>query len=536
VGDKLSGFRPPRWDLRLSSLVKRIVTPFKVGLLVLLAGVTFILFFTFLKKSKVQGETLTVFALFKDASGLGPRSRVQTAGIPVGEIANITLQGTKARVTMRVSRQVPLHTDASIAKRSESMLGDFMLDLMPGSETAPMMPEGGEIKVVYDKTGLDQTFDRLNTIASDIQEVTTSLRQVLGGEEGAGNLQSIMENMVQLSASMDRAIRDSGEKLNVVLDNLEGASSAVRDLTTSQEEDYRQIVANVRGATEDVRDVAATIKQLLGAGDGELQESVAGMKNTFQKLDRALESIESVAAKIDRGQGTLGALVGDKEVKEELTQAVSDTSAFVTRLAGVMAEVSLRSEYHWNQRGAKTYLQLKVIPKPDKYYYFEIVDDPRGFTTEETVMRLPPGSTERELQTVVTTRYNQLKFSAEYAKRYYFLTLRFGILESTGGMGANLHFLDDSLTVTVDLFEFAAANKDFPRLKAFVNYAFLGHVFLTAGIDDVLNSTLYDSDLVSGSAGSTRRLVSGRDYFFGAGLYFTDDDLKSVLGLIGLTQ
>ena len=39
-------------------------------------------------------------------------------------------------------------------------------------------------------------------------------------------------------------------------------------------------------------------------------------------------------------------------------------------------------------------------------------------------------------QTVTT---ESIKFSAQFAKRYSFLTLRFGIIESTGGIGADLN-------------------------------------------------------------------------------------------------
>lgn len=518
--------------------MKNVVTPLKVGLLVLAGGVAFLLFFTFTKKSELsEGNSVAVWALFKDASGLGPKSRVQTAGIPIGEIADIRLEGTRARVTLRIRKDVPLHVDASIAKRSESMLGDYMLDLTPGSEEKPRLEDGGQIKIVYDKTGMDQAFDKMNVIAADIQEVTTSLRQVLGGEEGAGNLQSIMENMVTLSGSMDRTIRESGDKLNAVLANLEGASQAVRDITTSEEEDYRQIVANVRGATQDVRDVLQTVKQVLGSGEGEFKESVASLRQTLSRLDESLQNVESVTAKINEGEGAVGRLVNDPQVGEDVANTVSDVSALMSRAMGVMTEVSLRSELHLNQRGAKNYLQLKIIPKPDKYYFFEIVDDPRGETVEETVMRLPPGSEERELQTVISTK-QKLKYSAQFAKRYYFATLRFGIIESTGGLGANLHFLNDTLSLNLDLFEFAAQNKDYPRLKAFLNYAFLGHVFVTLGVDDALNRTLYDRDLLSTAAKDTgtRRLVSGRDFFFGAGVYFTDEDIKSVISAISVAR
>jgi len=516
--------------------VKRIITPFKVGLLVLVAGAAFLVFFTFLNRSALQEQDgLTVFAYFEDASGLGKKSRVQIAGIPVGEVTDIKLEGIRARVTMRVQGSLGLRKDAALAKRSESMLGDYLLDLVPGSEKAELMPNGGQIVNVVDKTGMDLAFDRLNRIAGDIQEVTNSLRQVLGGDEGADNLQTIMKNLVEISSSMDTTIAGSGEKLTHVLENLEAFSSDVRQATAGQGDDYRAIVQNVRGATEDVRDVLATIKKVVGSGEGELKDSVASLKQTLGKLDAALANLESLSGKIDKGEGTLGQLINDKELAHDVRMTVTDASDYVNRVVGIMTEVTLRSEFHLNQRGAKNFLQLRLIPKPDKYYLFEIVDDPRGVTVEQTVQRLPPDADERELQTQVTTTRG-LKFSAQFAKRYYFATVRFGIIESTGGVGGNLHFLDDALSVNVDLFEFSAQNKDYPRLKAYMNYSFLGHLFFTAGIDDALNRTIRDQDVLSPSVQDlgSRRVISGRDVFFGAGVYFTDDDLKAILTAVPL--
>jgi phospholipid/cholesterol/gamma-HCH transport system substrate-binding protein len=192
-----------------------------------------------------------------------------------------------------------------------------------------------------------------------------------------------------------------------------------------------------------------------------------------------------------------------------------------------MTEVTLRSEYNLNQQSAKNYLRLRIIPKPDKYYLLEVVDDPRGVTEEETIQRDPPGENQLQRQTLFTTKQD-LKFSAQIAKRYYFLTLRFGLIESSGGVGANLHFLNDNLSLNVDLFEITSRDKEYPRLKAYVNYAFLGHLFFTVGMDDIFNSK------EEGYRGASSALtqVSGRDFFVGGGIYFTDDDLKAILSSV----
>jgi phospholipid/cholesterol/gamma-HCH transport system substrate-binding protein len=71
----------------------------KVGLLLIAAVVASVTLWRTLFKQQGGGGSITVYALFNDATGLVPRSRVLTAGIAIGEIERIRLEGAKARVT-----------------------------------------------------------------------------------------------------------------------------------------------------------------------------------------------------------------------------------------------------------------------------------------------------------------------------------------------------------------------------------------------------------------------------------------------------
>ncbi|MCI0572642.1 MAG: MlaD family protein, partial [Myxococcaceae bacterium] len=98
----------------------KIFTPLRVGLLVLAAGAILFGALTFVRKGGLgEKESILVYAYFRDASGLGPKSRVQIAGIQVGEIVDIQLEGLRAKVVLRIRRDVDLREDASLAKRSE---------------------------------------------------------------------------------------------------------------------------------------------------------------------------------------------------------------------------------------------------------------------------------------------------------------------------------------------------------------------------------------------------------------------------------
>jgi len=307
----------------------------------------------------------------------------------------------------------------------------------------------------------------------------------------------------------------------LILRNFETISSEVRSLTTGEEGAVREIVANIQNITRDVRDVVGSLKQTVGsAPDGGEGAAMANTRNMIDHLDASLSNLEQITKRINEGQGAIGALVSDERLGQKLKETVEDVSDFASKLTRLQLEVGIKSEYLYSQGSSKNSLGIKLIPRPDKYYLLELVDDPRGYVTTDVIQRNPPGTELPATQTVRTTR-NQLKFSAQFAKRYYFATFRFGIIESSGGIGADLHFFNDALSIRTDAFNFASQDLRFPRIRTAIRLQAFQHLFATIGVDDILNRPVRDY--------ATNNLITGRDVFFGGGVFFTDDDLKAVL-------
>lgn len=514
--------------------MKKVFTPFRVGLLVILALGILFGFLTFSKKGGMeQDQAVEVYAFFKDASGLGKKSRVQIAGIPVGEIISIELVGLRAKVTIRIKKEIGVRRNASLTKRSESLLGDYLIDLAPGTEDQPPILNGEEIVSVLDAPGMEAVMGSIQLIAQDVQQVTRSLRNVLGGEKGQASLESIVANLTTLTAAVDKTIRDSATRLDQILNNVEGISGDIRKMTTKEQNNISSIVANIDAISKDVRDVMASVKRVVGENEGEVEGQVASVKETLAKLDRTLANVEEVSKNIKEGKGAVGSLLSDERLGQKLSDTLEDVSDYANRLTGMELELGVRTDYLVNQGAAKIFISGRLMPKPDKYYLIEAVDDPRGSVETILVQNNPPAAGEPAVQKQVRTK-ETLKFSAMFAKRYSFLTLRLGIIESTGGVGLDLNvpikffyysrWLEDALVVKVDAFNFSVEQLTLPRLRATVRFTPFEHVYVNVGIDDALNAPNRDS--------LTNKLISGRDFFVGAGVYFTDSDLKSLLPLL----
>lgn len=524
--------------------MRNVVTPLKVGLLVVLGVVAFFVFYSLIRGRVSAGETSEYWAAFTDASGLKPKAEVRIAGVPVGAIETIELAGRKAKVIFSVPEDVPIYPNASISKRSSSILGDSVLELdpgsseelargggrnfphagartLPGEKTQPLAP-GSEIPNVHEAMTPDRLLDTLGEVAGDIQAVTKAARDLL--EDERGSIQEIVRNLAHASETLDRALDRSSRQLSEVLSNARTITADIRELTEAHKGDVAETLINARIISEQVRDVVASVQEFVGTGGEARREGAEGIRGSLANLEKTLSNLESITEKIDAGEGTLGKLVSDKELGERVSGAITTGTEYMDRLSSLQIELLLRSEYLFRAGAAKTYVGLKLVPAPDKYFLFEVVDDPLGYVSRETVIRTPPGQVEAANQEIRKTN-DILKFTAEFGKRYSFLTGRFGLIESTGGVGLDLHFLQDHLIFRLDLFGFGNPETNLPRLRAYMNLRFLRHLYITAGVDDLANPAAYEA--------VTGRFRAGRDAFIGGGLMFTDEDLKLLFGATG---
>src|SRR6185295_14247717 len=107
-----------------------------VGALVLIVGVISYKLIRSTSERTTASEGYAVWAVFHDASGLIEKSRVMTAGISVGQIEKRELvpSTARAKITVRIAPNIILYENPVVAKKSASLLGEYYLEIDPGTE------------------------------------------------------------------------------------------------------------------------------------------------------------------------------------------------------------------------------------------------------------------------------------------------------------------------------------------------------------------------------------------------------------------
>jgi phospholipid/cholesterol/gamma-HCH transport system substrate-binding protein len=474
----------------------------KVGLFVLVAVAASVLIYRFVSRSTGMAGGYTVFAEFKEATGLAPQSRVMMAGIPVGTIESIRLDRGMARIDIRMRPDVALHEDATVGRRSSGILGEYFLSLAPGTEGRPTLKDGDQIKVVVEATSTDQIMADLARIADRVKLVSENLAATIGSPEGQAEMRNTLKNLAAVTEALNQTVRENRETIRHTLLNVE-------DITTKSGPELQQILSNVKQITGDVRKLLAENEGDVKGSIGQVRETVDRVNRASASLESALAHIDSVSARIDKGEGTVGRLTKDETLINEVQGVVEGVGDFVGGITRLQTIIGLRADYNFVSNTIKSYVELRLQPAEDKYYLIQVINDPRGRTTvEQTDVDTTDPTRPPHYRDVKTTTSNAFRFSLMFAKRIGPFTGRFGILESTGGIGLDTHLLRNRFEIRQDLFGFGETLQ--PRWRIGLGYEFLNHLWMLAGVDEVLNG-------------------SRRDFFVGLQLRFNDTDLKSML-------
>jgi phospholipid/cholesterol/gamma-HCH transport system substrate-binding protein len=480
----------------------------KVGALVLLALAAAFALYRAVDERSAGGDGYRVHAIFEDASGLVTKSRVTIAGISVGRIDAIRLVEGRARVELVITDDVALYEDGSARRVSSSLLGEYLLAISPGTEGMRRLVEGDELRAGESAPSMGDVMTDVGAIARSVRRVAAQLETTFGTDEGGRQMAEALRNLSEALAAVNRTIQANQYVIDRTLENIEGITSDARPRLD-------EILANVAAISEEARRVLEANEEDIDDGLAEVDDTIASIHRASEELEDVLADIEEVTDRTARGEGTIGRLTSDDHLIDEVEGTVEGINDFVGGITRLRSIVGLRSEYNFLANTFKNYFTFHIMPREGRYFFLQLIDDPRGrvdFVTRQ-VRRSPPAEGEPEFyeeQIVETSQ--RLLFSIMVAQRVYFATFRFGILESSGGLGVDLDFFDDTLEFNAEIFQFSDSVN--PRLRIRANYELVDTLFILAGVDDVLNE----------------RTV---DFFLGAMLRFDDQDLVSLLPFLG---
>jgi phospholipid/cholesterol/gamma-HCH transport system substrate-binding protein len=495
---------------------KQMGAEFKVGVFTIVALVTlgymlFVLNPNILKDAR-RNEYYTIL---KDAAGIIPKTHVKTNGVTVGKVKSVDLEVSSTRISVEIDSEIKIPVGSKMEVRTRGLLGDVYLEIIRAADTGQFVENGGLIPRSDDQMDLGSIMQLVGQIGKDVKHVTNTLANVIGSKDGERSIATILSNIEVLTADL----RKSG--------------AAIRGALGDNPEAVKNIVVNMDKALANLRTFTGNLNDVLDDQNKEkLNRIIASFDDSMIEVKGATKNIRLISEKIEKGEGTIGRLVNDDSTLNDIEGAVKDIREALGAANKTQIIIDGHGEFR-KDRTSQTYFNVRFQTRPDRYYLVGMTDGVEGVTDTTTeAIDSQPANGDQPGYVKTRERVQErkaLKFNLQMAKRWYSLTARLGLFESTGGVAADVHFFSDKLQLTLEAFDWKSYKNEWRRvahLKAYVNILFFNHIYAIIGLDDITrvrNPLSYE-------------LEKGPVPFGGLGLTFNDQDLKSIFGAAALAK
>ena len=490
-------------------------TQLKVGAFVLImAFIAGYLIITF-GGENFRKNLVPYYVYFEDAGGLTKGSDIQVKGVKAGKVGKIEIdKNGKVKVQLLIDKKIPIYKDAKAYIRTLGLMGDKYVYIDPGHPQSGRLAEGSSLGEGQVYAGVEDTFNNINKAITegDLKDLIVSIRLLAKHidqlvQENRQNIKETTENLRIITSELRETIPRIADRIDRVAYNLER-------ITGDNREDIRELVKNLREVSKTLREKTPKVMDSVENTADEIREAVAENRPALRS---ALKSAESILTKIDKGQGTLGKLINEDTLYNDIREGVNAFSEPFKVVKKSNLDIKLYAEKHTGNKDSKAGIAGIFAPKDDRYIYVGVLSNSNGrvYRSEE-IYNNGNGQT-----TVLTKRDYGILFDLQYARRILKLDeksslwIRGGLKDSGGDVGIDYQY-GDNIVVKSDLYNFGRDNginePDKPQFDITLNYKLPNYpIFIGIGGSDLLNDEY-------------------RGIYIGGGFLFRDNDLKYILG------
>lgn len=281
----------------------------KVGVIVTCAIVALIWGLNYLKGQDIFSVTNKYYVIYPNVNGLATSNQIKLNGFKVGQVDDIRFVPDKSgriQIALSIGSGVFISKDAKAIISSADILGTKQIEIELGSSKEPARDGDyitGEIKLGITETVGSQVTpvkDKVEHLLQSMDTLTKNLNAIFSiqnkknFDEGLASLNNTMKHLNHISEMLD------GHKgLNATVSNIESFSANLKD----NNKKIDNIIGNLSGMTDSL--------------------AASPLKSAIDNLDKSMAAFEEILNRINKGEGSLGALIKDEKLYTNLNNSAA---------------------------------------------------------------------------------------------------------------------------------------------------------------------------------------------------------------------
>ncbi len=287
-----------------------------------LSSIAFIGGLLYLQEISIRKSNYTFNVLFDNIQGLNVGDQVDMLGKKIGKVSHSRIIGQKIAVELSIdnSFSFSIPVDSKIEVKSEGLIGSKFISISPGLNTKEFILPGETVEGLREFDFAEIT-PGIVPLTQDLSAFARRLKATLGEEE-KDNIRLTIHNIESLTAELDTFVYNYR---NIISDN--------------DKKNFQDFIKNLSGTVKDLKyGVNKEINKLDGMLDDlkkvtdkseELSTTITELKKSSKSFAISTEKFNKILNKIDNGEGTMGKLVNDSALYENMNNLVNEMRTLV---------------------------------------------------------------------------------------------------------------------------------------------------------------------------------------------------------------
>lgn len=302
----------------------------KVGATALAGIVVFLVIISFLGAFNFASRGYTVNVMYDQVNGLKAGGEVRFAGVNIGKVKDITVEGSKVKVILGINKDVKIPDDSTFSVGADGVMGAKFVTIDP--------KENPSVNYVKDEQIVD------GVRAQGLDEFMASSAKVLAKVEGIADA----FNNVFGDKNVQRSMREGFLNARDISNNLNTFTKVMADTAIANQSEINNMVQQMGSMAQRMNNVAEHLNSIVAGADdnGATGRNVAVMA----------KNLAAASARIESMSKNLEEVVGDPKTKEDLKATIKnakETSDKANRILGVVSGAKPRVDllYKGNDHG-----------------------------------------------------------------------------------------------------------------------------------------------------------------------------------------
>ncbi len=393
-----------------------------------------------------RGKTYPVYAKFASVAGMYTTAPVRLAGVKIGIVDKISLEGRKAVVILRIENRYQLLDDARAIVSTIGIVGEKYIEIVYKDEFRTDNPRAikanGEILVI-EPFNLDDLKTKFDNIYDRTIKITDSINEIVSDPHSKESLRASFVNFRAVSESLQTMLSENGR-----------AGRAISDISL--------IADRLKGTIEKADHLIGEMdSNIAGTDKGILKD----LRDTSVKIEKISTDLSRISSDLLEGRGTAGKLLKDEQLYKKIDDSVSSVQSLLqdlekkkNTLNAITFNYAVHFDYFTRLDKARSGLELDVTTH-DFLIMTGVNEDPDG---------------------------GDPRFTALGGKKISAFSFSAGLVESNLGAAVGLSMLDNRLRL--DVYANRLRRDKNPFLKTVLRFSLSKNIQVQAGYYDVLQA------------------------------------------------